>query len=135
MLLERIWDWAPAAIVCDNYRAPELHQVVAGRTRVIEKARSGGEAYRNIQALRSLLIDKPSGVTMESRALLGAAWVQTAFIIDNAGLSKVVKRDQKRSRDDAAQALILAAGEQARRPAPVKWRAAAISASGKVTWY
>ena len=135
LLLERIWDWGPAAIVCDNYRAPELHQVVAGRTRVIEKARSGGEATSNIQALRSLLIDKPSGATMESRALLGAAWVQTAFIIDNAGLSKVVKRDQKRSRDDAAQALILAAGEQARRPAPVKWRAAAISASGKVTWY
>ena len=25
-----------AAIVCDNYRAPELHQIVSGRVRVID---------------------------------------------------------------------------------------------------
>ena len=30
--------------MCDNYRAPELHHVVSGRVRVIERARSGGEA-------------------------------------------------------------------------------------------
>ena len=133
-LLSRIWSWQPAAIVCDPYRSAELNQVVAGRVRIIEKARSGNESTSNIQALRSLLIDKPSGATMESRDLLAAAWGQTAFVIDNAGLTKIVKRDQRRSRDDAAQALLLAAGELARRPAPVKWRAAHISREGKVTW-
>ena len=46
---------------------------MAGRVRVIERARSGGEATSNVQALRSLLLlDKPSGVTLrKSRALLG----------------------------------------------------------------
>ena len=134
-LLARIWDWGPACLVCDSYRAAELHQVVAGRTRVIERARGGGEVTSNVQALRSLLLDTASGVTQESRALLAAAFEQTNLVIDNAGLTKVKKRDQRRSRDDASAALLLAAGEQARRPAPVKWRAAAISASGEVTWY
>ena len=136
-LLSRIWAWAwePAALVCDSYRAPELHQAVQGRVRIIERARSGGEATSNVQALRSLLIDKPSGVTEESRDLLAAAFSQTNLVIDSAGLTKVKKRDQRRSRDDASAALLLAAGELARRPAPVKWRAAAISASGEVTWY
>ena len=133
-LLSRIWDWEPAAIVCDSYRAPELHQVVAGRTRVIERARSGGESTGNIQALRSLLIDQPSGATIESRDLLAAAWGQTAFVIDNAGLTKVVKRDARRSRDDAAMSLLLAAGEQARRPAKVDLRGAVIDRQGNVTW-
>ena len=49
-------------------------------------------------------------------------------------LTKVTKLDQRRSRDDAAAALLLAAGEQARRPAPVELRGAVISKSGEVTW-
>ena len=134
-LLSRIWSWEPAAIISDPYRSAELNQAVSGRTRVIERSRSGGEATSNVQALRSLLLDTASGVTEESRALLAAAFSQTDLVIDSAGLTKVKKRDQRRSRDDAAAALLLAAGEQARRPAPVKWRAAAISASGEVTWY
>ena len=133
-LLARIWSWEPAAIVCDNYRAPELHQVVGGRTRVIERARSGGEATSNVQSLRSLLLDTEAGVVAESRALLGAAWAQTHLTVDNSGITKVAKLDNRRSRDDAAAALLLAAGEQARRPAPVAFRGAVISRSGEVTW-
>ena len=54
-LLARIWAWEPLAIVCDNYRAPELHQVVSGRTpRVIERARSpAGKRQATFKALRS----------------------------------------------------------------------------------
>ena len=133
-LLARIWSWEPAAIVCDNYRAPELHQVVSGRTRIIERARSGGESTSNVQALRSLLLDTASGVTQESRALLAAAFEQTDLVISNDGLTKVKKRDQRRSRDDAAAALLIAAGEAARCPAPVVLRGAVISKSGEVTW-
>ena len=133
-LLARIWAWEPLAIVCDNYRAPELHQVVSGRTHIIERARSGGEATSNIQSLRSLLLDTASGVTLESHALLAAAFEQTNLVIDNAGLTKVTKLDQRRSRDDAAAALLLAAGEQARRPEPVEFRGAHIAKSGVVTW-
>ena len=74
-LLARIWAWEPdLAIICDNYRAPELYEVVSGRVRIIERARSGGEATSgNIQALRSLLLDTQAGVTENpSRALLGS---------------------------------------------------------------
>ena len=133
-LLSRIWAWEPLCIVSDPYRAPELHQVVSGRARIIERARSGGESTSNVQSLRSLLLDTNSGVTEPSRVLLAAAFAQTNLVIDNGGLTKVSKLDARRSRDDAALALLLAAGERARRPAPVELRGAHISKSGVVTW-
>ena len=133
-LLARIWSWSPLCIVSDPYRSAELAQAVGGRVRLIERSRSGGEATSNIQALRSMLLDTASGVTESSRDLLGAAFQQTNLVIDNSGLTKVVKLDQRRSRDDSAMALLLAAGEKARRPAPVELRGAVISRSGEVTW-
>ena len=133
-LLSRVWAWEPLALICDNYRAPELHQVAGGRVRVIERARSGGESTSNVQSLRSRLLDTGSGVVAESRALLGAAWAQTNLVIGNDGLTKVTKLDNRRSRDDAAAALLLAAGEQARRPGAVELRGAVISRQGVVTW-
>ena len=135
LLLSRVWAWEPAAIVADNFRAPELHQVVSGRVRVIEKARGGGESTSNVQALRSLLLDSEAGVDPASRALLSAAWAKTNLVIGNDGLTKVTKIDQRRSRDDAAAALLLAAGERSRRPTPVPLRAAVISSEGEVTWF
>ena len=133
-LLSRIWAWEPASIVSDPYRSAELHQVVAGRARVIERARSGGESTSNVQALRARLLDTGAGVTVSSRALLGAAWAQTNLVISNEGLTRVMKLDARRSRDDASAALMLAAGELARRPAPLELRGAIISRSGKITW-
>ena len=133
-LLARVWSWEPQVIVCDPYRAAELHQVVAGRVRIVERARGGGEATSNVQALRARLLDTAAGVTEASRDLLGAAFAQTSLVIDATGITKVTKARAKRSRDDAAAALLLAAGELARRPAPVALRGAVISKSGEVTW-
>ena len=133
-LLSRVWAWEPAAIVCDSYRVQEVHKAVQGRARVIERSRSHGEATSNIQALRALLLDSASGVALESRALLAAAWQETNLVVGNDGQTKVAKRDQRRSRDDASAALLLAAGEKARRPAPVELRGAVISREGVVTW-
>ena len=133
-LLGRVWEWSPSAIVADNYRCHELYQIVNGRVPVIERARSGGEAVSNVQSLRALLLDSNAGVTEPSRALLGAAWAQTNLIISNEGMVKVTKLDQRRSRDDAAMALLLAAGERARRPPPTELRGAVIDRQGKVTW-
>ena len=79
-------------------------------------------------------MDTNSGVTSTSKSLLASAFEQTSMVIDNAGLTKVTKTRARRSRDDAAQALLLACGEMARRPAPVELRAAVISRSGVVTW-
>ena len=134
-LLSRIWAWEPAAIVSDPYRSAELHQVVGGRVRILERAHGGGESTSNVQSLRSLLLDTQAGATESSRALLGAAWAQTNLVISNEGLAKVTKIDARRSRDDAAAALLLSAGELARRPAPVVLRGAVISRAGAVTWF
>ena len=133
-LLSRVWAWEPLCIVSDPYRAQELLQVVAGRVRIIERARGGAESTSNVMALRSLLLDTNAGVTEASRDLLGAAFQQTNLVIDSSGLTKVVKLDQRRSRDDASAALLLAAGEKARRPAPVELRGAVIDRQGNVTW-
>ena len=134
LLLSRIWEWEPVALVSDPYRSAELAQAVGGRARIIERARSGGESTSNVQSLRSLLLDSNSGVTEPSRALLAAAFAQTSLVIDNAGLTRVTKLDARRSRDDAAAALLLAAGERARRPAPVELRGAIIQKDGTVVW-
>ena len=62
------------------------------------------------------------------------AFAQTALVIDGSGLTKVTKTRERRSRDDAAAALLLAAGELARRPAPVELQGAVISKTGAVVW-
>ena len=116
LLLSRIWDWEPIVLVSDPYRSSELSQAVAGRARIVERARGGGESTSNVQSLRSLLLDSNSGVTTSSRDLLGAAFAHTSLVIDATGITKVSKARAKRSRDDAAAALLLAAGELARRP-------------------
>ena len=51
--------------------------------RIIERAKGGGESTSNVQSLRSLLLDTQAGVTLESRALLAAAFEQTNLVIDN----------------------------------------------------
>ena len=71
LLLARIWSWEPQVLVCDPFRTQELHQVVAGRVRIVERARGGGESTSNVQALRSRLLDTAAGVTQSSRDLLG----------------------------------------------------------------
>ena len=134
LLLARIWSWEPDVIVCDPYRAAELHQTVAGRVRITERARGGGESTSNVQSLRALLLDSAAGVSETSRALVAASFAQTNLVVDASGITKVTKSRAKRSRDDAAAALLLAAGEQARRPAPVELRGAVITKTGEVTW-
>ena len=133
-LLARVWSWKPQVIVCDPFRVAELNQVVAGRARITERARGGGESTSNVQSLRSLLLDSNSGVTTSSRELIGSAFVQTSLTIDASGITKVTKSRGKRSRDDASAALLLAAGEMARRPAPAELRAAFVSRDGQVQW-
>ena len=134
-LLSPIWPWEPAAVVADPYRSAELQGVVAGRVRIIERARGGGEATSNVQSLRALLLDSPAGVAEDSRELLGSAFEQTALTVDSAGLTKVSKARAKRSREDAAAALLLAAGEMARRPVSVPLRVAFIARDRSVTWH
>ena len=132
MLLSRIWQWEPTVICCDNHRADELRQEVAGRCKIIE--RGSGEVAGNIQAMRSRLLDSECGVTESSKALLAAAFKEVVLRISATGETRIEKRDRRRSRDDVVQAVLLACGHAARRPAPVQLRAAHVSREGAVTW-
>ena len=132
MLLSRIWQWEPAVICCDNHRADELRQEVAGRCKIIE--RGSGEVAGNAQSTRARLLDSACGITESSKALLGAAFKEVVLKISPTGETRIEKRDQRRSRDDVAQAILMACGFAARRPAPVVQRGAFISKSGEVTW-
>ena len=137
LLLARVWDVGRRSVlVCDPYRAAELQAVVSGRVRIVERAKGGAESTSNVQALRARLLLTPTrGDDREPRSVLGAAFEQTALtVIDVTGITKVSKARAKRSRDDAAAALLLAAGELARRPAAVELRGAHISPEGAVTW-
>ena len=132
MLLSRIWQWEPSVICCDNHRADELRQEVAGRCKIVE--RGSGEVAGNAQSMRARLLDSECGITESSKALLGAAFKEVVVKINPTGETRIEKRDQRRSRDDVAQALLLACGFAARHPAPVELRGAIISREGLVTW-
>ena len=132
-LLERVWEWGPSAIIADAFRLDELRQVVGGRVPVVPRSRTYQEAGADVQCLRSRLLDSDAGVAQEGRGLLRHACEQTHLVI-NAGGVKLQKKSERRSRDDVLSSLLLAAGEAARRPAPVNVRAAIISREGVATW-
>ena len=133
-LLERVWEWTPSAIIADAFRLDELRQVVGGRVPVVPRSRTYQEAGADVQALRSRLLDSNAGVEVEGRGLLRHALDETSLVI-NAGVVKLKKRSDRRSRDDCLSALLLACGEAARRPAPSEFRVAFIAKDGEVTWY
>ena len=131
MLLDRCWQWDPEVISCDNHRSGELRQEVAGRCKVVE--RGSGEVAGNVQAMRARLLDSEAGLTESSRALLGAAFKQVILKITPAGETRLEKRDRRRSRDDVAQALLLACGFAARRSISVSRTCRVLQADGSVT--
>ena len=133
-LLERVWEWAPSAIIADAFRLDELRQIVGGRVPVVPRSRTYQEAGSDIQSLRSRLLDSDAGVAQEGRGLLRHALDETSLVIGNGGNVRLLKRSDRRSRDDCLSALLLASGHAARRPAPVPLRGAIISRTGQVTW-
>ena len=133
-LLERMWPLEPSVLLCDSFRADELRSVVAGRVAVKERARGGGETAGNIAALRARLLDFGAGIAPESRGLLSHGFRESSMVINAAGEVRIVKKSERRSRDDGLAALLLCAGFASRRPAQVAMRGAHISKSGEVTW-
>ena len=118
-------EWGrPQVIVCDRFRLNELRDCSAGIP-LEPRVTRWSDAASDIRALRKLARDGPLSVAEGSRLLLAAslsaAWVQS----DDAGNTRLVKRGtNNEARDDAAAALLLAAGLHVRvanRPAR-RWR-------------
>ena len=116
-LVEWVCDrWGvPAHIVCDRHRLGELQDAV-GRTCSVEgRVTRWFDAATDIRSLRKGVKDGPFSIEEGSRALLIAS-LSVAFVkSDDQGNTRLAKDGKhNRARDDAAAALLLAAGAWAR---------------------
>lgn len=111
----------PAAVVCDRFRLAELQDAVAGACPVEPRVSRWSEAAADVRALRKLAKDGPLAVAGGARPLLAVSLSRATVKNDDAGNFRLVKRGtNNEARDDAAAALVLAAGAWSRaerRPA------------------
>ena len=111
---------APAVIVCDRFRLPELRDCTNG-TRIEPRVARWSEAGEDIRGVRKLALDGPLACAESSRALLTASLAAAMVKNDDQGNVRLAKRSaNNESRDDVAAALVLAAGELSRRLAKPK---------------
>ena len=110
ILLDEVLAADPAAIFCDRFLLGNVHDVVGGQCPVVDRKTRWSEATEDIAAFRRMVLDGPLAVEPESRALLRVSMAGAAVRSDDQGSCRLLKRKGKRSRDDVAQAAVLAAG-------------------------
>ena len=109
----------PASIVCDRFRLGELMDAVRGACPVEGRVTRWSEAAADIRALRKIVRDGPLNVNPISRLLFAESLRVSVIKSDDAGSSRLVKRDHNnKARDDVAAALLLAAGAFDRAGSP-----------------
>ena len=106
----------PSLILCDRFRLAELQDCVR-HVPLYPRVTRWSESSEDIRALRKLAKDGPLSCEPTSRLLVTAALAAAKVKNDDAGSSRLVKRDGTNncSRDDVAAALTLAAGAFQRR--------------------
>ena len=114
LLVREIYElWGrPARIICDRFRLAELQDEI-GRAGPFIEARQArwSEAAADIRALRKMAADGPLAVEEGSRSILQASLSVAQVKNDDQGSVRLVKKNADNSaRDDAAAALVLAAG-------------------------
>ena len=104
-------EWgAPAKIICDRFRLPELRDC-AGDLPVEPRVTRWSAAAEDVRALRKLALDGPLSVSPTSRALIAASLSVALVKNDDQGSCRLVKRGtNNQGRDDVAAALLLVAG-------------------------
>ena len=117
-LIDRVLDFGPAAIVCDNHRLAAVEDAVGGRVPVVARRRRWSESTDDIVSTRKLGKDGTLAVVPEARGLYWASLGDSLVVDDDFASVALVKRDGKnqRSRDDLANAMVLALGHVARLP-------------------
>lgn len=108
--------WGGASVVlCDRFRANELIDATMGTCPIVARTTQWSQSSEDIRALRKLCKDGPMSVHGDARLLLSASMAVAMVQTDSAGNSRLVKKETSNvSRDDAAQSLLLAAGQLAR---------------------
>ena len=115
-LIDEIWKWNPAVIICDRFRLAEVLDAVRGRVRVVPRVWQWSSASEDIRNLRRLAADGPMSVDHDSRELLTVSLAAAKVVSDTSGNSRLVKSASHNvARDDVAAALTLAAGEALRQ--------------------
>ena len=133
MTLDAIRDaWGrPELIISDYFRHGEVQDCAPGIPVKTRRTR-WSESSEDIRALRRLAMDGPLSCAEPARALLAAA-LAVSRVKDDEGSVRLVKMGTNNTaRDDAAQALVFAAGELGRRqrqPPPRPWRYAVVKAA------
>ena len=107
----------PKVIICDRFRLPELQDVVKNGARIEPRVTRWSEAAFDIRSLRRQAKDGNLAVDYDSRLLLATSLRRAMVQNDDAGNTRLVKRGTNNcARDDAAAALVLAAGAVERQP-------------------
>ena len=120
--IERRWSTA-WTLVGDRFRTDELADYWHGE--VIARVTMWKQSSEDIRALRSLALDGELSIEEKSRGILTFALSVSMIENDTSGNSRMIKTNMrsKTARDDAAAALIMAAGEYQRlmnEPMPEK---------------
>lgn len=119
MLLDAVRErWGePEAIICDRFRLDDLRDAKPG-CRVVVRETRWSEASADVRALRKMAKDGPLSCRGASRSLLTASLAAAMVKHDDAGNTRMVKKDPTHNtgRDDVAAALVLAAGAVSRLP-------------------
>ena len=106
----------PAVVIADRFRMLHLRDVIPPDIRVISRVTQWSDATFDIYSLRRLAKDGPLSVEAASRSLLAASLAAALVQNDTNSNSRLIKSGtNNQGRDDVAAALLVGAGEWARR--------------------
>ena len=110
-------DIRPSNVVCDRFLINTLRDAARGRWRISPRRTRWSEATEDVAHFRTCATDGPPRLSIApaSRALATFSFSQAEVATDDQGSTRLVKTRDHRSRDDVAQAAVLAAGETMRR--------------------
>ena len=116
-LVDAVRPWGARFLICDRFELNRLKDETRGM-RVVDRVVRWSEATADIAALRGFAADGPMAVEGDSAAIIGASLAASMVKNDDAGSTRIVKRDPANNcgRDDVAVALTLAAGAISRIP-------------------
>ena len=114
-LVDLIRAWQPQVILCDRFRLPEVMDANPPCLVTFPVFARWSESTEDIGHLRRLAADGPLSIGAASQALLGASLSVCRVLTDDGGSVRLRKSADNKARDDVGAALILAAGEWARR--------------------
>ena len=125
----------PDSIVCDRFRLNELRDATGGDVLIEPRVTRWSESSADIRSLRKLALDGALAVSGPARLLLTAAISAAKVETDDAGNARLLKgRRSADCRDDAAHALLMAAGGIERLPDDAGAGAMVLIAGREVAW-